>query len=72
MNEGPLSSMKGRVGRLPLLAGGGDGRIARWVKGFRGFAVEFVVVLAGEVCWVERLLAGTGLLAFGLAPEAAG
>ena len=61
MNGGSLSSMKGRVmsrGGWPFLtfgcpAGGSDGRIARRVKGFRGSAPDFVVVLPGEACWVK-------------------
>jgi hypothetical protein len=42
--------------RLP--AGGSDGWIARWVKGFRGSAPDFVSVLPGEAWRVKRLVGG--------------
>jgi hypothetical protein len=43
-----------------LLGGGGHGWIGWWVKGFRGFAPDFVVVVPGEVCRVKRLVGGQG------------
>jgi hypothetical protein len=35
-------------------------RFGRWVKGFRGFAPDFGVVLPGEACRVKRLVGARG------------
>jgi hypothetical protein len=61
IHEG-AGDVKGRLAvfdvRLP--AGGCDGRIARWYRGFRGSALDIGVVLPGEVCWVKRPRSGQG------------
>ena len=61
IHEG-VGDVKGRLAVFDVrrLAGGGHSRMVRWVKGFRGFAPEFVVVLPGEAGRVKRPGGGQG------------
>jgi hypothetical protein len=66
IHEG-AGGVKGRFKVVAVFGGVdvGHGRISRWVKAFRGFAPEFVVVLPGEAGRVKRLGGGQGVIGAG-------